>query len=710
MRNPARVKRPPNPHAVPLNAMMKAATLMDAPSAASTASSAMAPQLPPSPYGMTPVSEITSAGLDTTLGPRGYSIVKTGLSSKELQKVKQELMVKPFSLGQNPLFAPSFAVYRESPSRLYVPVHYGWRRFGPPQMLGLAQGEPIVAPRNQLAPQFELRPYQIPAADAFFETIRDKPCGGGLFHLPCGWGKTKIALYIIAKLGLKTLVVVQQGNLVHQWCDRIRETLPHARIGRIQADVVDVDDKDIVIGMLQSLWQKDYPITLFQSFGFLVVDEVHHIASESFSNALFRVVPRYTLGLSATIDRKDRTTYVFKMFLGDVVYKGDRPEKHKVVVQAIHYDAADDPAYRDLILDRNGRPMMSSMITRICEYTPRAQFLVFVLSELVRTRPGQHIMLLSHNKSLLQYLLEEVTRRNFAPVGLYVGGMKREALQETEGKQIVLATYAMAAEALDIPALSTLVMATPKTDVEQCIGRILRMVHAMPLVVDIVDAHDMFLAQHLKRKTYYRANNYRILSCAHNEYQPDDLSQWKVVFAPKEEHGETEEGGNGGSSNPNLDGNANGKRGRCGGGGGTKQARLAVPASSSSSSSSVSASSHPVARTMVSGVADDDEDEDVDRVDGLRRGVCLLPIRRPLATQSSLISPPPPPPTPVAPISSMLTSSSSICSSSVLPPPPPPPPSSFLRDDLVEEDEDEDDDDDEDVNDEEDEDEEDDEA
>ena len=39
-------------------------------------------------------------------------------------------------------------------------------------------------------------------------------------------------------------------------------------------------------------------------------------------------------------------------------------------------------------------------------------------------------------------------------MGYYVGGMKQCDLQETEGKQIVLATYALASEALDIKSLS----------------------------------------------------------------------------------------------------------------------------------------------------------------------------------------------------------------------------------------------------------------
>ena len=77
---------------------------------------------------------------------------------------------------------------------------------------------------------------------------------------------------------------------------------------------------------------------------------------------------------------------------------------------------------------------------------------------------------------------------------LYIKGSQVD-LQETEYKQIVLATYAMAAEALDIKTLSILVMATPKTDITQSVGRILRTRHDNPIVVDVIDRHEIFQNQ-----------------------------------------------------------------------------------------------------------------------------------------------------------------------------------------------------------------------
>ena len=67
---------------------------------------------------------------------------------------------------------------------------------------------------------------------------------------------------------------------------------------------LDIEGKDIVIGMLQSLSMKKYPTSIFQYFGLTIVDETHHLAAEVFSNALFQIVTKYMLGLSATMQRK----------------------------------------------------------------------------------------------------------------------------------------------------------------------------------------------------------------------------------------------------------------------------------------------------------------------------------------------------------------------------------------------------------------------
>ena len=65
-------------------------------------------------------------------------------------------------------------------------------------------------------------------------------------------------------------------------------------------------------------------------------------------------------------------------------------------------------------------------------------------------------------------------------------------------------------------------MATPKSDVCQSVGRILRSKHSQPLVIDIIDTHDIFKRQYLKRKTYYHKKKYIIQRYLNlNEYKQD---------------------------------------------------------------------------------------------------------------------------------------------------------------------------------------------
>jgi len=350
-------------------------------------------------------------------------------------------------------------------------------------------------------------------------------------ELFCAWGKTSASLNIISQLKKKTLVIVHKEFLMNQWIERIQQFLPKARIGKIQGQIIDIDNKDIVIGMLQSLSMKEYPSSVFESFGFTIIDEVHHISSEVFSNSLFKIITKYMLGLSATMNRKDGTSFVFKMFLGDVVYKSKREDQDNVTVRAIEYIVNDDE-FNETKLDFRGNPAYSSMISKLCEYNRRSEFILKVLADMFVENPSQQIMVLAHNRNLLTYLHDAIQHRNIATVGYYVGGMKEKALKETESKQVVIATFSMASEALDIKSLTTLIMATPKTDIEQSIGRILREKHSQPIVVDIVDTHTLFKNQWRKRKTFYKKQNYKIIYTTSLNYTPD-VELWDQVFLPE---------------------------------------------------------------------------------------------------------------------------------------------------------------------------------
>jgi superfamily II DNA or RNA helicase len=477
--------------------------------------------------------------LNTYLGPRGYTICKSDLSEERIVRLRQELTVRP-AAGAVGYGAPSDAVeypiYRESPNKFYVPRFFGEREFGPVKKLGISGGEDIDVPFAG-----SLRPIQIPVVAAYMKAVgapmlgatdtgATDTGGGGLLELPCAFGKTVLSLKIIAELRKKTLVIVNKEFLLNQWVERIGQFLPTARVGRIQGPEIDIADKDIVIGMLQSISMKDYDPKVFESFGLTIIDEVHHISSEVFSRALFKIVSKYMLGLSATMERKDGTTYVFKQFLGEVVFKGERDEEHDVEVRAIEF-VSKDAEFNTVEYDFRGNPKYSTMIVKLCDYAERSDFIVRIVADLVKEQPGAQIMILAHNRSILTYLHDSIQDKRIATAGYYVGGMKEASLKATEDKQVVVATYAMAAEALDIKTLNTLVMVTPKTDIVQSVGRILREKHEKPLVIDIVDKHDVFQNQWTKRRRYYKKCGYTIKAIDSTKYEGfSDMTKWKLIY------------------------------------------------------------------------------------------------------------------------------------------------------------------------------------
>ena len=396
---------------------------------------------------------------------------------------------------------PAFDVYRESLNKLYIPRHFGAQHFGAPDADLLAEPERIDLPFAG-----ELRNYQIPVVAAFTNMPTAHKCG--VIDLPCGFGKTSCALNIISQVGVKTLVIVHKSFLMSQWEERIRQFLPNARIGRIQGEKFDIENKDIVMGMLQSLSMKVYPVDAFESFGLTIIDECHHIPSEVFSRTLNKVMTKHILGLSATVKRKDGLSKLLNMFIGEVVYTIKRKPQASVEVRGIKFQHNDEE-FGATISDYRGKVMHSSMITKLCTHSPRTRFISKLIEAEMKCKQPQQILLLSQNRNLLTDLHGLLVEANVS-CGFYVGGMKEKDLALSSVKPVLLATYGMAAEGLDIKTLTTLVLATPRTDIVQAVGRILRSDHVRPLIIDIIDTHECFQRQWKKRLGYYNKNKYTI--------------------------------------------------------------------------------------------------------------------------------------------------------------------------------------------------------
>ena len=206
----------------------------------------------------------------------------------DAEALRKELTVKPMVpkvFVSNPNAVPRYRVYKETADALYLPKHFGIQRYGPPP-----ETTRDVPQTHESHWQFQgsMRPVQMPVVDAFLKpTPHD-----GILSLHTGGGKTVCALYIASQLRLPTLIIVHNSFLWDQWYDRIRTFLPYARIGRVQGDKLEVEGRDFVIAMLQTLSMKDIPLATFKPIGLVVVDECHHISSEVFVQALPKVTSK----------------------------------------------------------------------------------------------------------------------------------------------------------------------------------------------------------------------------------------------------------------------------------------------------------------------------------------------------------------------------------------------------------------------------------
>jgi hypothetical protein len=214
------------------------------------------------------------------------------------------------------------------------------------------------------------------------------------------------------------------------------------------------------------------------------------------------------------------------MFLGEIIYKEKRDNSDDVLVKTLKYQNNDEE-FGEEERDYRGTLKYSTMISKLCSFSYRTEFIISVIEKELEIKSEQQILLLAHNKNILTYIFKAIEHRQITSVGYYIGGMKEKDLNISATKQLIVATYSMAAEALDIKSLSTLILASPKTDIVQAVGRILRVKQEQPLVIDILDQHDVFKKQYLKRRAYYIQNKYKIIETTNTLYLSQDKDKDK---------------------------------------------------------------------------------------------------------------------------------------------------------------------------------------
>jgi len=135
-----------------------------------------------------------------------------------------------------------------------------------------------------------------------------------------------------------------------------------------------------------------------------------------------------------------------------------------------------------------GHVSLPQLINKVCERDDRNTIIRLITKQLIDS--GRKVLILSDRKRQIETLYDWAEQDGIA-CGFYVGGMKEAALEKSATKPLIYGTYAMASEGMNIPALDTLILASPKSDIVQSCGRILRTRPEdrinVPLVIDVVD-------------------------------------------------------------------------------------------------------------------------------------------------------------------------------------------------------------------------------
>jgi superfamily II DNA or RNA helicase len=432
------------------------------------------------------------------------------MSPAQVRALKRDLTaescIRDFVRGRLP---PPLLAWQESAcGQLCIPRFYGLQRFGAPHLDILSRGDPMAP---QVCFVGHLREDQQEPGRLFMEAAHDPIRRGGILSLPTGFGKTTLAIHLMCQLRRCSLVVVHKTFLMDQWRSRIQQFAPAARIGRLQGATIDVENKDFVLGMLQTLCSRRYPEEVLRRFGLICVDECHHMGAEVFSRTLRHVVCNLALGLSATVERADGLSKVFMWHLGGVVCSiRGREGDHQVRVLPCDYRRATNAEPITQHLLPNGKPNVAQMLNDICADRHRTTAIAALVTQ--HQHLGRKVLVLSDRRAHIEELATHLR-----DCGMYYGGLTPHELGQAERCSVVLGTFAMAQEGLDIRGLDTLVLATPKSNVIQAVGRILRdaphqRTH-QPLVLDVVDGdYGVFLGQAHKRRSMYRTRGFQLQS------------------------------------------------------------------------------------------------------------------------------------------------------------------------------------------------------
>jgi superfamily II DNA or RNA helicase len=458
------------------------------------------------------------------LSKYGYVIPKSELTSKQLVNVKKDLVAKP--LSDDKYYSDNtFNVYRETSSKITVPLQYGLVNFGEPDKFTSSyRGESIPKIKFTGTLRDEQKePYQ--KMYDRFKDVRPNNPKGGVMSLATGKGKTFLATKLICELGRKTLVLVNKLSLLDQWVQELDRFSDGLRVGVVQGKNVDIIDKHVIVATIQSTVKGTYPDTIFDDISMVIMDECHNVSSKMFSTVLFNVASPIMLGLSATPTRSDGLDTVLHWWVSGLIYQTPKTmKKPKLQIQIVKCRSEN---YKEVHTinkaTRQQQLQFTSMLSHLVNMKSRNELIVDVIIDVMNaeSQVKRKVLVMSDRREHIKQLYELLKERNvsftFAP---FVGSMKIGTLNENRKCDVILATTAAFSEGVSEKDLNTLILVSPKKFVghltkqvkkdsgkmEQIVGRIFRKEHTdiIPKIIDIADDFSVYRVHLSQRLVFYK--------------------------------------------------------------------------------------------------------------------------------------------------------------------------------------------------------------
>jgi len=452
------------------------------------------------------------------LGPL-FRVPKSLFAEWELDQIRKQLFYTTksdarYGMGDS----VSFRTYEEDDEWLIVPRMYGvlganrYPQFKDP-IVHVSDGAPVVYTFNETLQS--TKPDKKIIQDKLVKKVVSRFQNGefgGMLVAPCGLGKTVVGLKIAAELGVTTTVLVHKEFLVDQWKASVAEWLGLGDddIGVIQQDKCDYEGKKILIAMTQSLVSaREYDERLFNHSGLLLLDETHRHGAELWHKAAAKFTCRWRLGLTATPSRKDGLWDVVRFSVGNIIAEADAGWVKPLVYRVRYSPRLYIPQY----CWARTRPDGSYQIKKV--YLAKLLNLLvadegrnkIILDMIVKAAAkGRKVLLLSDRRSQISYLESavKIAAGDSCTVSPYVGGMGKRQRAVAERCQVMLGTFAMACEGLNVPDLDVLILATPHSDIVQSVGRVLRDVDGkkQPIVIDICDDEPYMCGRMAEKRQY----------------------------------------------------------------------------------------------------------------------------------------------------------------------------------------------------------------